>query len=108
MANPQILKFNSHLHQRSRANSKVSISRPSRQLSIFKNPADINRMISWVGEETNEAESREDLISLDVESQHSKARGWVKDDLIESENQMALRLDKQTSLFGLLILLMAA
>ena len=51
-------------------------------------------MISWVGEETAEAESREDLISLDVESQHSKLRGWVKDDLVETENQMALRLDK--------------
>ena len=52
-------------------------------------------MISWVGEDTNEAESRdEDLISLDVESQHSKQKGWSKEDLIESEKNMALRLDK--------------
>ena len=65
-------------------------------------------MISWVGEDTNEAESRDDLISLDVESQHSKQKGWSKNDLVESEDRMALRLDKQTSLFGLLILLMSA
>ena len=65
---------------------------PSRQLSMFRNPYDVNRMISWVGDDGyNDAESRDDLISLDVESQHAEKQGWSKRDLIETEEREILR-----------------
>ena len=72
-------------------------------------------MVSWVNDDFYDRREEEDEDTVD--DQHAELdnlllhqttrKGWYRKELIENEEKKMLRVDKQTSMLGSVILLMA-